>query len=282
MYLSCLLIDVGDNPDRERPGRRWLRNLYHVHQRLCLAFPSITRKNDDAGFLFRIDTPPGGRAVILVQSAEKPDWEDAFGLRNGAINDQGRPIGNAGYLLAAPPQVKRDNPCFAKGDRLAFKLRANPIQSSKQERTAEELEAWQKSREERGLKPNKSMGKGWTEKVIRHDVVMDAKTRMDLKSIPEEQRPHVATLIQEAGMEWLKSREKENGFSVMQSGTRVDGYCKHRLFKGKNAKPVSFSSLEFDGMLTVTEPDVFVEKCLFNGLGPAKAFGCGLMLVRRA
>ncbi len=40
MYLSSLLIDVGDNPDRPRPGRLWLRNLYHVHQRLCMAFPS--------------------------------------------------------------------------------------------------------------------------------------------------------------------------------------------------------------------------------------------------
>ena len=49
MYLSCLLIDVGDNPDRPRPGRLWLRNLYHVHQRLCMAFPSArkTRTSDN-------------------------------------------------------------------------------------------------------------------------------------------------------------------------------------------------------------------------------------------
>ncbi|TRZ48108.1 hypothetical protein D4S03_10330, partial [bacterium] len=107
MHLSSLLIDVGDNPDRPRPGRLWLRNLYHVHQRLCMAFPSASRKSEDAhflqpfqpkdfgdqqvhverqadsGFLFRIDFPvqpyqrweeprPGGRAVILVQSAVRP------------------------------------------------------------------------------------------------------------------------------------------------------------------------------------------------------------------
>lgn len=173
-------------------------------------------------------------------------------------------------------------PKLSQGDRLAFKLRVNPIQSAKMERTAEELEIWHKSRAERGLIPSKSMEKGWTEKVIRHDVVMEAKTKIDFKNLPGEQRPHVAKLIQDAGLEWLTSREKEYGFTVVQTGTRADGYCQHRLFKGKSAKPTKFSTLEFDGVLTVTDPNIFVEKCLFQGIGPAKGFGCGLMLVRRA
>ena len=50
MYLSCLLIDVGDDPDRPRPGRTWLRNIYHVHQRLCMAFPSRERMEADPPF----------------------------------------------------------------------------------------------------------------------------------------------------------------------------------------------------------------------------------------
>jgi len=42
MYHSHLLINVGDNPDRPdwNACRKWLRNLYRVHQRLCMAFPS--------------------------------------------------------------------------------------------------------------------------------------------------------------------------------------------------------------------------------------------------
>src|SRR3990172_1047476 len=136
MSLSSLLIDVGDNPDRPRPGRQWLRNLYHVHQRLCMAFPSVSRKSDDAdflkpfkpedfgngqvqveraadsGFLFRIDPRLGGRAVILVQSAVKPDWEYAFH--------------NAGHLLAASPEMNSFEPRFTKGQRLRFRLVANP------------------------------------------------------------------------------------------------------------------------------------------------------------
>ena len=48
MYLSCLSIDVGDNPDRPRPGRNWLRNLYHVHHFPPPAWPfPRPRKADD-------------------------------------------------------------------------------------------------------------------------------------------------------------------------------------------------------------------------------------------
>ena len=136
MYLSYLLIEVGDNPDRPRPGRLWLRNLYRVHQRLCMAFPSKSRESNDpvflkpylpenfaakqvhvsrtadAGFLFRIDPHPGGSPAILVQSALKPDWGYAFH--------------NAGYLLAAPPEVKSVEFHFTEGQELRFRLLANP------------------------------------------------------------------------------------------------------------------------------------------------------------
>ena len=136
MYLSCLLIDVGSNPDRPRPGRLWLRNVYRVHQRLCMAFPfSATKVKDKAylkpydpcgfspvhvprdtkhNFLFRVDPQAGGSAVILVLSALEPDWHYAFH--------------NAKYLLAAPPQdpkpMKLD---FQVGTHFRFRLAANPV-----------------------------------------------------------------------------------------------------------------------------------------------------------
>lgn len=135
MYLSCLLIDVGEDPDRPRPGRLWLRNRHRVHQRLCMGFPSQSRRSDDpdflkpfdpadfgkpdgpprspdSGFLFRIDPQPGGRVVILVQSAVAPDWDYAFH--------------NAKYLLAACPQVREFDPSFAKDQSLRFRLVVNP------------------------------------------------------------------------------------------------------------------------------------------------------------
>ena len=122
MFLSCLLIDVGTNPDRPRPGRLWLRNAYHVHQRLCMAFPSKHRKAVDpdfvqsyvphdfaaeqvhvkrganVGFLYRIDPHSGGSVVILIQSALMPNWDFAFH--------------NAETLLAARPEATPFNPAF--------------------------------------------------------------------------------------------------------------------------------------------------------------------------
>jgi len=47
-------------------------------------------------------------------------------------------------------------------------------------------------------------------------------------------------------------------------------------------KPATFptSTVDFQGILTVTDPELF-RKALYEGLGKSKAFGCGLMLVRR-
>ena len=43
---------------------------------------------------------------------------------------------------------------------------------------------------------------------------------------------------------------------------------------------LSFSTADFSGELTVFDPSAFV-MTLRNGIGPAKAFGCGLLLVHR-
>ncbi|MBE9580954.1 MAG: type I-E CRISPR-associated protein Cas6/Cse3/CasE [Proteobacteria bacterium] len=45
-------------------------------------------------------------------------------------------------------------------------------------------------------------------------------------------------------------------------------------------KKSGFSSVDFLGDLEITDVKKFT-KALFGGLGRAKAFGCGLMLVRR-
>jgi CRISPR system Cascade subunit CasE len=150
-------------------------------------------------------------------------------------------------------RTKAYNPKFGRGDRLSFSVCVNPIRSTRDE----------------------------TGRQHRHDVVMDLKTRIGFKNLPEEKRPQVGTLIQEAGMEWLTPRESEYGFTIDESCLRADGYQQHKLLKGKSATPVNFSSLELNGILTVEDPKRFIERCLFEGVGPAKGFGCGLMLVRR-
>jgi len=154
-------------------------------------------------------------------------------------------------------QTKRYAPKINRRDRLSFTIRVNPIRSK---------------RDENGCQH-------------RHDVVMEAKKQMDFREMPQDERPHIATIVQDAGFAWIKAREKEHGFFVggdeEKPGVRADAYRQHKLFRGKGAQPVTFSTLDYNGILTVTDPDTFVKETLFSGIGPAKAFGCGLMLVRR-
>ncbi|MBI4384701.1 MAG: type I-E CRISPR-associated protein Cas6/Cse3/CasE [Nitrospinae bacterium] len=260
MYMSCLLIDVGSNPDRPRPGRLWLRNAYHVHQRLCMAFPSASRKSDQvhvkrgagAGFLFRIDPQPGGGVAILVLSAVKPDWDYAFR--------------NACYLLSAPPEVKPFNTCFAKGQRLRFRLAANPT---------------------RRLSKN-SMGPDG--KPVKEALIG--------KRVPVpfgQLKPWLAKRGEEAGFaidmdstvvqpSYVYVNKPWNGKRCDKCGgpMKEDGQGKEMVCEKCEARVQLFRhrllSVRFDGVLTVTDPDEF-QKIFASGIGSGKAFGFGLLSV---
>ena len=142
-------------------------------------------------------------------------------------------------------------PQIYSGQQLAFSLRVNPVVSRLND----------------------------TGKKQRHDVVMDLKKRMDYQSMPKTDRPSMQGLIQQAGLDWLEARTDKYGFSFDPGVVRVDGYLRHRVTKSSGQKTISFSTLDYTGLLTVVDPTQF-QLALFQGIGPAKAFGCGLLLVR--
>lgn len=144
--------------------------------------------------------------------------------------------------------AKDFHPALRRGDRLGFNLRANPV------RTKRDKEGCQH----------------------RHDVVMDAKHAMETRDDVQQ-----VDLVQQEGFAWLASRGERLGFSVDEGAVRADGYCQHRFRKPRSGQRVTISTIDFTGMLTVTDPDLF-EEALYTGVGPAKSFGCGLLLVRRA
>ncbi len=149
-------------------------------------------------------------------------------------------------------ESKAYQPKLLSGMRLSFMLRANPIRTK---------------RDEAG-------------KQHRHDVVMETKTCLRSEKAEQSSDISTATLIQEAGSLWLSARTEKNGFSLRPDLLRVDGYQQHRFFKGQGKKKISISTLDFIGILSVEDPTNFLQT-LYKGIGPAKAFGCGMLMVKR-
>lgn len=148
-------------------------------------------------------------------------------------------------------EQKDYQPALKTGQRLGFSLRANPVRTKRDEKGNQQ----------------------------RHDVVMDAKHRLKVSGCPPEARPLESMLVQKEGYSWLASRSERLGFSVEEGMVRGDGYYRHRFEKRNGKKDVVISTIDFTGILTVTDPDRF-EETLYTGVGPAKSFGCGLLLVR--
>jgi CRISPR system Cascade subunit CasE len=111
----------------------------------------------------------------------------------------------------------------------------------------------------------------------RHDVVMDRKRSTGWKTAPPSERQPETALVQEALTEWLAARSDRLGARVRS--LRADGYRVTR-FPKPSGKEVQLGLCDLTGALEVVEPDRFVDAWR-TGLGPAKGFGCGLMLIRR-
>jgi len=292
MYFSRIRI---------RPGVRDLHllisgNGYGAHQLLWKLFPSA---GEGRSFLFREEVAREqvpfhkgvrGEPVFYTISGTKPQADHPF------------------FAVESKPYA----PLLRAGDRLAFRLRANPTVARKRD----------------GRKNS-----------IRHDVVMDAQYHLlrelaaeisieasgdksqirknvfsawqslpDTREIDEKLRciiernerfAEMATMslnparlldialkarMNKALEAWFREKGERLGFSVVSDERKgrlklqAEGYQWHSLpRKGKTA---GFSSVDFEGEIEVINAEL-LSKGLFDGIGPAKGFGCGLMLVRR-
>jgi CRISPR system Cascade subunit CasE len=140
-------------------------------------------------------------------------------------------------------QSKPYLPQLVAGDWLRFDLRANPVVARKYE--------------------------GGNSR--RHDVLMDAK-RLAGKSDTRNEAMNAAAL------QWLIARAPEWGLALNEESVLTSGYTQHRLQHGK--RQIAFSSLDYLGLAQVADPERLT-KALTLGVGHARGFGCGLLLVRR-
>jgi CRISPR system Cascade subunit CasE len=176
--------------------------------------------------------------------------------------------------------TKPFQPHLVAGNRLRFALRANPTMTTKR--------AGLSARDPRRGK--------------RVDVVMDA-----LKLVPETDWDSRAgraferdRLVLETVTQWMMRQGERAGFDVVigvdndQFGLDEEPSASRPMIRATNytqvqierngamgRRPAGISIVDITGEVVVTDPARFIEK-LARGFGAAKAFGCGLMLIRRA
>ena len=249
LYLSRLILDLNC-----RQVRNEIAQPYEMHRTLMHAFKGYAVKKEENarekfGVLFRADVDnQNGRVVVYIQSLVEPDWSYLDKCKNYLLSDKN--VSNPTYKnIAASYRGLRN------GQTVAFSLRANPTK--------------------RIFKPSKG------------DDILKGK--------------RVALLRESEQIDWLvrKGNERERGcpggFEILAKKTKVQN-DEIRQIVHVNTMPegkqigyktdeqgehrMTHLTVRFDGLLRITEPDAFRET-LVRGIGPAKAFGCGLMLVKR-
>jgi CRISPR system Cascade subunit CasE len=195
---------------------------YGPHQLVWLVFGDHKDRRRD--FLYRFDPRREEHFVCHAVSEREPQSVDGLDVR-----------------------TKPYDPKLKAGDHLAFRLRANPTISRKDDQG--------KSR--------------------RHDVLMDAKKAAKENGEEED----LKAIMEAAALDWLRSRAEQAGFVPLDDSLRLESYRPERFCKGRTGQKVSLGVADYAGILEATDPAAF-GKTLANGLGHGKAFGCGLLLVR--
>lgn len=199
------------------------------------------REHQELWQLFELD--PDAERDFLYRREQLQD-----GLRFFVVSKREPKVINSLWQV----ETKSYHPKLTDGETLAFQVRVNPVVTRK----------------------------GDDGKPRRHDVVMDYKREIGYQQKPLVERPSMTEIIQESGEGWLQRRAEKNGFSIEPGKVRIEAYQQHRASKKVGKPSIHYSTFDITGVLTVEDNRRFME-CLYNGLGPAKAFGCGLLLVRR-
>ncbi len=203
------------------------KGVYSTHQILWQLFTDDVQENESRPFLFREEQSTDGRQDFYVLSSIAPKVDQSV------------------FRAQSKPFV----PKLEQGQRLSFKLKANPTVCVTDD-------------------------KG---KAKRHDVMMHAKRLAQDQGIKDKET--IQGLMEQAAQEWLTNPKRlERWGFTLDFLPEVQTYSQHRSDKNKQDK-IRFSSVDYQGVLTVQEPEKFVNQ-LEQGFGRAKSLGCGLMLIK--
>ncbi len=271
MYFSRIRIkpDFFESPALSTMVVNQLKSVYGAHKLLWDLFPDQKQRS----YLFRgeMDTDQGRLRSLPLYYVVSPK----------------PPIENT--LFDA--QVKQYCPLVSQGSFFHFKLRANPVVAKKKEGKKNSVhhdvvmnckhDIYQKLSKILGIEPtnSSSMKKIIIKKGTK--TIGNAIQQLDTNFICEEGRSPLFSYINlqtdKCLHEWLDRKGKKEGGFQLSGELQTTGYQSHRISeKGKNA---GFCSVDFEGKIMVTDPKKFKDT-LFLGIGRAKSFGCGLMMIK--
>lgn len=152
------------------------------------------------------------------------------------------------WSIASKPFAPVLNP----GDRLQFSARVNAVH---------------KTRNAQG-------------KQMRHDIVQHARMRLKAEGVIAQDMPSRPILAMQEGRKWFLDRQESFGLELDQDSFMIESATQHAFYKKESGKG-QLSTLDMSGMARVTNVDLLLQ-ALHQGIGSAKGFGCGLLLIRRA
>ncbi len=190
--------------------------------------------------------------------------------RDFLFRDEGE--GNYIILSRRPPpdphnlfhfETKEFQPALSPGDHLRFALRVNPTRATKSPEANPKAGANGRVR-------------GKRVDVVMHALKSVARTDWSAETGRAFERDRLA---RDSVNQWLAKRGEDAGFKLVGEA-EVSNYVQIPLER-KRGRAAGFSQVDTSGEISVTDPAAFLAK-LETGFGSAKAFGCGLMLIRRA
>jgi len=241
-YLSRIRI----NPYRSE-SQNLLSSPRRLHGAVMAGVPGDPTKER---ILWRLDSDEPRRPMLYVLTRSKPDWThivEAAGWPDA--EGEGAVVRDYAPLLAQ----------IAVGRQFAFRLTANPVQNT-----------------HNPIKPT------------------DGQT-----ATPRDKRRrsfrigHRTAAFQ---LDWFLKRTERWGFTVPFSHTdppapglaldqdehepprevRIINRARLSFSKGNRGKRVVLHTTTYEGRLEITDAELFTER-LLGGIGPAKAYGCGLL-----
>lgn len=224
MYLSRVFL----NPGR-RATRDWVSSPQHMHAAVLAGFPEKNAANRP---LWRIDKGPH-RFELLMVSRERPDLMHL--------------VENGGWSTSEP-DVADYRPFLTRieeGRRYLFRLRANPVRSTKDRVAAG------------GRGRVVSVGS----RAMQERWLMDRADALGfvIPSSEEDLRSETGELLARRNLTLT-----ERG--TLRFGKHADG----------SRMQVTLATAQFDGLLEVTDA-VALRGALTSGVGRGKAYGCGLL-----